>query len=208
MGVLKTLTNEYFGEDIRKEDLIDISGVEIVSFTDNNGKFHKYGYRVIDGDFIEMTKTLKTLIEKIIEERGNECDLNDIDVSNIKSMIFVFEKSDFNGDVSGWDVSNVEYMSQMFCDAKKFNQPLNNWDVSNVKDMDWMFFGAKSFNQPLDKWNVSSARDMISMFGDAESFNQPLDNWIVKWSCEIKNMFSYTQLENNNKLPKWYLDRQ
>ena len=46
MGILKKLTEEYFGDTVREEDLIDIDGldVEIVSFTDNNGKKHKRGY--------------------------------------------------------------------------------------------------------------------------------------------------------------------
>ena len=47
MGILKKLTEEYFGEIEREEDLIDIHdlNVEIVSFTDNNDKFHKRGYK-------------------------------------------------------------------------------------------------------------------------------------------------------------------
>ena len=47
MGILKNLTEEYFGNTTREEDLIDIHdlNVEIVSFTDNNGKKHKRGYK-------------------------------------------------------------------------------------------------------------------------------------------------------------------
>ena len=50
MGVLKELTKEYFGEIIRKEDEINIDGldVEIVSFTDNNGNIHRRGYKPKD----------------------------------------------------------------------------------------------------------------------------------------------------------------
>ena len=137
MGVLKTLTDEYFGDSIRKEDEIDISDleVEIVSFKDNNGVEHKHGYRVKEDDSNEMAKTLKTFIERVIELRGPECSLNDVDVSNQKMMCFeendeevkygVFEDSPFNGDISGWDVSNVENMSKMFQDATFFNQDIS-----------------------------------------------------------------------------------
>ena len=47
MGILKTLTKEYFGNIIREENFIDIHdlNVEIVSFTDNNGKKHRRGYK-------------------------------------------------------------------------------------------------------------------------------------------------------------------
>jgi len=43
--------------------------------------------------------------------------------------------SDFNGDIGGWDVSNVEDMSHMFDGAISFNQDIGGWDVSNVKNM-------------------------------------------------------------------------
>ena len=52
-----------------------------------------------------------------------------------------FAKS-FNQPLNNWDVSNVENMFGMFCNAESFNQPLNNWDVSNVIYMDEMFIGA------------------------------------------------------------------
>jgi hypothetical protein len=57
---------------------------------------------------------LKELVERLINERGDEADLNDIDVSEIIDMSELFENSDFNGDISFWNVSNVEDMSQMF----------------------------------------------------------------------------------------------
>ena len=44
----------------------------------------------------------------------------------------------FNGDISDWDVSNVQNMARMFQDSR-FNGDLSNWDVSNVEDMGEMF---------------------------------------------------------------------
>ena len=57
---------------------------------------------------------LKDIIKRRIESEGNECDLNDIDTSNIIDMSSLFEDSDFNGDISKWDVSNVTNMDSMF----------------------------------------------------------------------------------------------
>ena len=99
MGILKTITEEYFGNTTREEDLIDIHdlNVEIVSFTDNNGKFHKRGYKPKD------KYTLKELLERMIKVRGDEGDFNDIDTSDITSMQFLFNyNSTFNGDITGW----------------------------------------------------------------------------------------------------------
>ena len=102
MGILKKLTEEYFGEIEREEDLIDIVGldVEIVSFTDNNGKNHKRGYKPKDKD------TLKELLKRMIKIRGDEGDFNDIDTSDIESMKHLFNYNEtFNGDITGWNVS-------------------------------------------------------------------------------------------------------
>ena len=58
---------------------------------------------------------------------------------------------EFNEDISKWDVSNVENMTEMFMDCKKFNTPIGDWDVSKVKDMSGMFFMAENFNRPRDR---------------------------------------------------------
>ena len=87
------------------------------------------------------------LIEKLLKERGNDADLNDIDTSKITDMsyLFTFGRKNFNGDISKWNTSNVKNMKWMFIDSK-FNGDISNWDVSNVKDMEDMFE-----NCPLEK---------------------------------------------------------
>ena len=94
------------------------------------GNYHNYHPKYKD--------ELKELVDKLIEERGNNADLNDIDTSEIIDMSHMFHNSKFNGDISKWDVSNVEDMTGMFW-LSKFNGDISKWDVSNVKDMILMF---------------------------------------------------------------------
>ena len=195
MGILKTITEEYFGNIIREEDDINIDGldVEIVSFTDNNGKKHKKGYKPKDKD------TLEKLLERMIKVRGDEGDFNDIDTSNIESMESLFnDNKAFNGDITGWNVSKVINMSYMFCDAKSFNQDISKWKFPKVENMEFMFSYAESFNQPIGKWKFPKVTDMSSMFYGAESFNQDLSEWNLKGK-NTTDMFSDCPIKDEYK---------
>lgn len=59
----------------------------------------------------------------------------------------------FDIDITGWDVSNVVNMNDMFKNSKNFNQDLSKWNVTNVKYMEHMFESCVEFNQDLSKWN-------------------------------------------------------
>ena len=83
--------------------------------------------------FPKTKKELKDIILKRIEEEGNEVDLNDIDVSEITDMSDLFRETNFNGDISKWDVSNVTNMRAMFSVCEAFDQNISDWDVYKVK---------------------------------------------------------------------------
>ena len=131
--------------------------------------------KIIDYKYFPKTKKeLENIIEQRIKEEGNEVNLNDIDVSKITDMSYLFLNTDFNGDISNWDVSNVTDMSGMF-EFSKFNGDIFNWNVSKVINMIGMFTESK-FNGDISGWNVSNCREMNLMFD-----NSPLENNPPKW---------------------------
>ena len=105
---------------------------------------------------------LRDIINQRIESEGNKCDLNDINVSEIKDMSELFYGSKFNGDISNWDVSKVKYMSSMFW-GSKFSGDLSKWNVSNVEDMSGMFMDSE-FNQDISNWDVSNLKNDFDIF--------------------------------------------
>ena len=120
-----------------------------------NKDSNKYHYHPKDKD------ELIDLLNKLIKERGNNADLNDIDTSKITNMSGLFLNSDFNGDISEWDVSNVTNMLLMFDDSK-FDGDLSKWNVSKVTNMSSMFarssFSGK--NGDISSWDVSNVKNL------------------------------------------------
>ena len=141
------------------------------------------------------------LIDARIREQGLNCDLNDIDVSNIREMRELFSYSprkDFNGDISQWDVSNVIDMSRMFY-RSRFNGDISKWNVSNVRYMPGMFANS-SFNGDISQWDVSNVKSMNSMFYESK-FDGDISNWDVSAVKNMQEMFFGSKFSGD--LSKW-----
>ena len=158
-------------------------------------------YKYFPKDFDE----LQSLIEQLLEERGKDANLNDINVSNITDMYGLFSGLEpHNIDISEWDVSKVEDMSYMFDDCKKFNCDLSNWDVRQVKDMENMFSGCWNFTgEGLENWEPINCKDMNCMFNTCKNFNCDLSNWDVRQVKDMQFMFEGCDNFTGEGLENW-----
>jgi len=120
------------------------------------------------------------------------------DLSNILRITSVFEQTNFNQDISDWDISSVEYINGLFFNNESFNQDISNWNTSNVTSMNRTFLAARSFNQNVSNWDVSNVTDMQFMFGSANNFNQNISNWNVSNVQRFDYMFSNSDSFDQN----------
>ena len=143
-------------------------------------------------------------VENWIVTLANSC------TSGIEDMSLLFFGSEFNEDISHWDVSSVTSMSSMFAmtfdpdglGAARFNADISQWDTSNVTDMSYMFYLATDFNQPIGSWDVSNVTDMGGMFQSASSFNQPIGNWDTSNVTDMNSMFRWA-IAFNQDISSW-----
>ena len=124
-------------------------------------------------------------------------------LEDVYSLYALFSgASNFNGDVSDWNTSNITTMAYAFRDCAKFNQDISSWDTSKVLSMKKMFYGASIFNQDISRWDTSKVTDMSYMFKYAKEFNQDLDNWNVSNVESMKQMF-YGASKFNGDISSW-----
>ncbi len=168
-----------------------------------SSKEHRYKY------FPKTKQELAEIITDLIINNGADVNLNIIDVSNITDMSNLFSMkyglTNFIGDISEWDVSNVTNMERMF-NYSKFNGDISDWDVSSVLNMDNMFDGSR-FDGDLSGWDVSKVTSMKGMFkGDASEFTGEkigFEKWDVSSLEDASMMFSLCHNFTGKGIENW-----
>lgn len=122
----------------------------------NEETVHKYEIdylnSLVSAVTVNSKDDLKHIIKFYSDNYQNES-LNWLDVTRITNMTYLFDATEYNGDISRWSTSNVIHMSRMF-GYSNFNQDISNWDVSHVINMREMFKNSE-FNQDISGWDVS-----------------------------------------------------
>ena len=98
----------------------------------------------------------------------------------------MFENSEFNQDISGWNTESATTMRNMF-EGSIFDQDISSWITSSVTDMHDMFMDSQ-FNQDIADWDVSSVTDFSSMFQNS-MFNSEIGIWNIESAIYLDNMF-------------------
>lgn len=111
-------------------------------------------------------------------------------VKGLEDFSEIFQgKTDFNEDLSMWDVSAGKSFRGMFSKALSFDQEIGMWDMQNAEDISRMFQGAKSFNRDISYWQLSSVTKMDYAFNHALAFNQDVSRWDLRNVDSQENAF-------------------
>lgn len=141
---------------------------------------------------------LLSIIAEEMQESGDRCDLNHIDVSQIRNMAKLFFLSDFNGDISRWNVSNVINMDSMFR-GSEFNGDISAWNVSNVLNIS-STIAQSEFNRDLSKWDVRNVTYFRECFEGCPEDIRPYWSKISNNEERIAAIEAYQQKQQLNKL--------
>ena len=114
----------------------------------------------------------------------------------------------FNQNISAWNVSRVNNMSAMFRGATVFNNSdpsgsnittLNNWYAPMCTTFASMFQSTSSFNQAIPILVDVSCNTLANMFQNASVFNQNISIWKTNNVTTLSTMFSGATMFNNGE---------
>jgi surface protein len=105
-------------------------------------------------------------------------DVSQWDVSSISNFSLAFvEVAAFAGDLTLWDVSGATNMQSMLSAPAFPSQDLSGWDVSGVTNMQEMFRDTNFNSASITGWDVGSVSNMIGMFRGSNDFDQDISGW-------------------------------
>ena len=187
-------------------------------------------------DNLTSTEGMFCLFEKVSDIEGFE----NINTSNVTDMSRMFEQFgnmskslDKVPDVSNWDTSKVENMSNMFSEycyyaSNKLDKvpDVSNWSTSKVTNMSKMFhsFGPININSfvpsapNVSNWNTSKVVDMSCMFSNYAFTSTCLNSApdVSKWdTSNVTNMssmfdcygFSSSALDAAPNVSNWFTQK-
>ena len=90
----------------------------------------------------------------------------------------MFWDSDFNGDISGWNVGGITFFTSMFNENDNFNGDISKWNGGDATHVNYMFFDS-GFNRNIANWDLSSAIYFEDMLKGAAGYTTA--TWLSTW---------------------------
>jgi surface protein len=134
----------------------------------------------------------------------------DAPIITTTTMLSIFDRcsSLTTADFSKWDVSTVTSLRGAFCRATNFNGNLSGWNVSNVENfgVSQNFAGTfelSGFNGDLSSWSIKAGASMIKMFSQSQFKNASANNWAISGAVNLRLAFRLIPLVNDVDISGW-----
>lgn len=180
---------------------VDISGWDTSNVTNMEWMFQ--GAVAFNQDLSSWDVSNVTNMESMFSSALSfQKDLNTWDVSNVTNMDNMFALSNYNGNISGWNLASLKTVNQMFGYLGLANEVIDgiflrvgvgrtadiaNWTFPVGADLTGMFVGADMTGR-LINWDVSGVVNMSGMFA-VSNFNGNISLWDVGNVTDMSVMF-------------------
>jgi len=94
----------------------------------------------------------------------------------------MFQLSQFTGDISNWDVSNVTSMNRMF-DTSEFNGDISKWKIHDRCEMRFIFENSE-FNGDIIDWNIP-LENKITVYQEIKDFRS-MSRDLIQFYLELR----------------------
>ena len=201
-------------EEFKKStnDVVDLNFIDISNITNMWSLFR----HVAMGCHVDIKKLRNVDISKwdvsnvkyfrhtFFDYTNFDCDLSGWNVHNLENAEMMFSRCEnFKGTgLDKWDVSNLKIASAMFSSCINLNVDLSNWNTSNIHNIDRMFYKCSNMNFDASNWDVSNVSNAYGVFGYCNPMNINVENWNLSKVLNITAMFEYCKTFNQD-LSKW-----
>jgi hypothetical protein len=188
--------NHHIWRDIE----VTIFGFDITGFNVTNKPWSGAEYKswsgaeyLVKADFGNCGYQFKNLAGALINT-------NEVQLSNLPPYVtdisYMFQNATIGTNINQLNVSNIKNMSYMFYDAMfKENVSFNAWEVHSVTNMNHMFDGVRfeqNVNLNLNNWNMNESVTINNMFENANISSRAriyIDQWDETKIHYSKNVF-------------------
>ncbi|MFJ6920977.1 MAG: BspA family leucine-rich repeat surface protein [Lactobacillus crispatus] len=174
--------------DFRNTRFLDSDKIQSSYFNSTNPIVELSGAQKVPKFLFDMLKSSKA---KTIDLRNTSLASNITDLSTA----FYNDQAVEEIDMTGFDISHITNMSNMFANCSALTSLNLSWggNTKNVKNFAWMFANDNKL-QTIDgigEWDVSNATDMTNMFsGDSSLKSMDLSNWKTSKVTDMNHMFA------------------